>query len=177
MAGQLYGKRDLNKHKVDAIVDTLDNYSNYNMGISIRRRFTEEDSAGDIMLCGFDNMKARKDFFTCWKEHVASKSAEDKKHCLFIDGRLAAEDLQVLCIRGDDAYNIERYENNFLFSDDEADETLCSYKQTSYMANMIGSIIVNLFTNFVANELVEGIRDLPFFTSYDGNTMTLRKED
>ena len=44
------------------------------------------------------------------------------------------------------------------------------------MANIIGGLIVNLFTNFVANEVVEGLRDLPFFTSYDGGSMMFKTE-
>ena len=64
-----------------------------------------------------------------------------------------------------------------MFSDAQADATVCSYKQTTYMANMIGSIIVNLFTNFVANEIVPLIRELPFLTSYEADTMHFKTED
>lgn len=176
MAGQLYCLQDVGKYKVDAIAHTITSYSSYSSAFAVRERFTDETESSDIMICGFDNMEARETFFNSWLAHVNSKPSEEREHCLFIDGRLAAEELQVLCIRGDDSYNIERYNNEFLFSDSEADETLCSYKQTTYMANMIGSIIVNLFTNFVANELVANLRDLPFFTSYSAITMTLKCE-
>lgn len=176
MAGQLYCQNDIGFYKVDAISAMIRNYSAYHDTFAIRDRFTKESEASDIMICGFDNMEARETFFQSWVDHVKDKSDEEKKHCLFIDGRLAAEEFQVLCIRGDDSYNINRYASEFLFSDSEADETLCSYKQTSYMANMIGSIIVNLFTNFAANEIVEGLRDLPFFTSYDGGSMMFKTE-
>lgn len=85
--------------------------------------------------------------------------------------------MQVLCITGDNYPGIEKYKQEFLFTDEDADETVCSYKQTTYMANMIGSIIVNLFTNFVANELVGApIRSLPFFTAYDGISMRIKNE-
>lgn len=174
MAGQLYSIKDIRLHKVDAIATMVHDYSIYNNIVAIRERFTETTEALDIMICGFDNMIARRDFFNSWKNHVATKSEEERKHCLFIDGRLAAEEFQVLCIRGDDEYNINKYNTDFLFSDDEADATQCSYKQTTYMANMIGSIIVNLFTNFVANEIVEGLRDLPFLTSYSADSMMFK---
>ena len=99
---------------------------------------------------------------------------EGKKHCLFIDGRLAAEELQVYCVTGDSKWKIEEYKKS-LFSDDEAEETVCSYKQTSYMANMIGSIITNALVNFVANEMLEFEgRELPLFTSYNGITMQFK---
>lgn len=177
MSGQFYGRSDIGNYKADALASAVRNYSDYNSIFSITQRFTEETSASDIMICGFDNMEARRTFFTKWFNYVACKPDEEKRHCLFIDGRLAAEDLQVLCITGDNAPGIGRYSQEFLFSDEEADETVCSYKQTTYMANMIGSIIVNLFTNFVANELVGApIRSLPFFTAYDGISMRIKNE-
>jgi hypothetical protein len=70
-----------------------------------------------------------------------------------------------------------RYSNNYLFSDDEADETVCSMKQTTYLACMIGSLMTNLFTNFVANLLNPVIPyDLPFFTEYDAQNMIFKTE-
>lgn len=176
MAGQLFSLPEVGMFKVDAIAATMRDFSNCSSVCAIRERFTETTETTDIMICGFDNMAARKLFFERWLAHLERKAAEERAHCLFIDGRLAAEELQVLCIRGDDAFNIERYGKEFIFSDEEADETLCSYKQTTYMANMIGSIMVNLFTNFVANELMEGLRDLPFFTSYAADSMMFKTE-
>lgn len=177
MSGQLYSKQDVGKKKVDALANMASNYAMYDSTFAIAERFTSDCEASDIMICGFDNMKARRAFFNKWLDHVDSKSDEERKHCLFIDGRLAAEELQVFCIQGDDSYNIGNYSENFLFSDEEADATICSYKQTTFMANMIGSIIVNLFTNFVANEIVEGLRDLPFMTSYEAESMMFKTEN
>lgn len=177
MSGQLYSREDVGKKKVNALADMVSRYAMYDSIFAIAERFTNNCEASDIMICGFDNMQARRTFFNKWLSHVRSKSEEDKKHCLFIDGRLAAEELQVFCIQGNDAYNITNYHDNFLFSDEEADTTICSYKQTTFMANMIGSIIVNLFTNFVANEIVEGLRDLPFMTSYEAESMMFKTEN
>lgn len=176
MSGQLYSFTDVGKKKVNAIANMISNYAGYNSVFAIPEKFTEDCEASDIMICGFDNMQARKTFFKKWLNHVNSKSEEEQKHCLFIDGRLAAEELQVFFIQGNDDYNKANYEN-YLFSDDEADETVCSYKQTTFMANMIGSIIVNLFTNFVANEIMEGLRDLPFKTSFEAESMMFKTEN
>ena len=172
MSGQLYRQQDVGVLKSDAISKTLRDYSCYFSTLSIPERFTSESEPSDIMICGFDNMLARKTFFSSWCRHINSKTEEEKKDCLFIDGRLEAESLQILCIRGDDDYNIHKYKKDFLFSDEEADETICSYKQTTFMATMIGSLIVNLFVNFVANmcnPIVD--RDLPFYTEYSAETM------
>ena len=177
MSGQLYGRSDVGDYKANAIASMVGNYANYDSIFAITERFTSECEATDIMICGFDNMEARKTFFRKWCTHVNTKSLEDKKKCLFIDGRLSAEYLQVFCLTGDDYESINKYSNDALFSDEEADETVCSYKQTSYMANMIGSLIVNVFTNFVANEVAGApIRELPYLTTYDGNSMQLKIE-
>lgn len=170
MAGQLYSINDVGKKKVDALADICSSFALYNSVFAIPEKFTLESEASDIMICGFDNMKARNLYYHKWLNHINSLDDDRKKHCLFLDGRLAAEEFQVFCITGDDAYNQKLYETKYLFDDEQADATVCSYKQTSYMANMIGSMIVNLFVNFVANE-VGGMRDLPFLTSYEGESL------
>ena len=177
MSGQLYGNSDLGRPKVSAISEMIRNYADYSSVFAVPERFTIESEASDIMICGFDNMTARRAFFTKWLRHVNSKPENERGKCLFIDGRLAAEEFQVLCIKGDDQFNIDRYGADFLFTDAEADETICSYKQTTFCANMIASYMVNLFVNFCANQCNPLIdRDLPFLTTYNAETMYLKTE-
>lgn len=172
MSGQLYCTGDIGYRKVDAINSMLYGYAGYYEANTFGERFTENSPASDIMICGFDNMEARRTYYNSWKRYVETLAPEFKQDCLFIDGRLAAEELQVFCIKGDDDYNMRRYEEEFLFTDSEAEETICSYKQTTFIANMIGSIICNLFVNFCANECNPLVpRDLPFLTQYNASTM------
>lgn len=178
MSGQLYGLTDLGKAKVDALSSMVSNYADYHNVIALNTLFTEENTSGDIMICGFDNMSARKIFFERWHRHVMSKSTdEERSKCLFIDGRLAAEELQVLAIQGNDLRAMSEYATKWIFDDEEADATVCSYKQTTFMANMIASIMTNIFVNFVANECNPIIpRDVPFYTSYAADTMYFKVE-
>lgn len=177
MSGQLYSRNDIGVTKVAALANMVKDYADYGSVFAIAERFTLECEPTDIMICGFDNMEARRVFFTKWAEHVHSKPEEERANCLFIDGRLAAEEFQVLCIKGDDLFNIDRYQKEYLFTDAEADETICSYKQTTFCANMIASYIVNLFVNFCANQCEPLIdRDLPFLTTYNAETMYLKTE-
>lgn len=177
MSGQLYSRNDIGVTKVAALANMVKYYADYGSVFAIAERFTPECEPTDIMICGFDNMEARRVFFTKWAEHVHSKPEEERANCLFIDGRLAAEEFQVLCIKGDDLFNIDRYQKEYLFTDAEADETICSYKQTTFCANMIASYMVNLFVNFCANQCEPLIdRDLPFLTTYNAETMYLKTE-
>lgn len=177
MSGQLYASTDVGMPKVEALSKMMGSYAGYYRAYAISERFTEENEAADIMICGFDNMEARKTYFKKWRDHVLNKPEDERGNCLYLDGRLAAEEFQVLCIAGTDTYNMDRYEKEFLFSDRDADETICSYKQTTFMANMIASVMVNLFVNFVANQCEPLIdRDLPFYTTYNAETMFYKTE-
>lgn len=178
MSGQLYGTVDVGKLKVDAMASAITNYTSMRNVYAIGEKFTKDSEAGDVMICGFDSMAARNNFFKLWYEHVQSKPENERKNCLFIDGRLDVSMLQVLCVRGDDEYNIERYRKEFLFTDHAAEHTVCSMKQTTYLACMIGSIMVNLFTNWVAGLLNPIIPyDLPFFTAYEAQNMLFNTEN
>lgn len=171
LSGQLYNSNQIGDYKVDAAANMIANYSNYYSFVAKHEKLDENSMISKVTICGFDNMKARKDAFRNWTNFVARLPEEERGECLFIDGRLAAEELQVFCIKGDDTDGERRYEP-YLFSDPQAAPTVCSYKQTTFMANMIGSIIVNLFINFVANQCNPLIdRDLPFYTEYNAETM------
>lgn len=178
MSGQLFGIDDVGRYKVDAIANMIYRYTSTHHIYSTHHKFEANSQPADVMICGFDNMAARKTFFEAWCRHIKGKSLEDRKKCLFLDGRLSIDTLQVLCIRGDDEYNIKRYSSEFLFSDAEAEETVCSMKQTTYLACMIASFMTNLFTNFVAGQLDPIIPyHLPFFTEYNSQLMMLKLEN
>ena len=179
LSGQLYGNNDINVFKVAALGNMIINYSDFRGMTRYPTRFSEDNNATDIMICGFDNMEARKTFYTQCKVRVNTKdTTEEKSKCLFIDGRLAAEEFQVLTITGDNEAAMRKYEKDFLFSDAQADATLCSYKQTTFCANMIASYMVNNFVNFVANECNPLIpRVVPFYVYYNAETMYLKVEE
>ena len=175
LSGQLYSSAMVGRTKVDAMALLAREFSMYYGIVAVPQRFTETTPAGDIMICGFDNMEARKIFFNAWINHLVNHPHPER--CLFIDGRLNMEEFQVFCMKGDDTYNIKRYNTECMFHDYQAESEQCSMKQTTYCSNMIGSIIVNLFTNFIANTLNPVIeRDLPFKTYYDAGMMYFKTE-
>ena len=177
MAGQLYSTNDIGQRKVDAIASMISAYTLAKQVNAVPSKFTDSTEAGDIMICGFDNMTARKIFYNSWKRHVQTLTPDSRTKCLFLDGRLSIDTLQIFCIQGDDKVSMDRYETEFLFSDFQAEHTVCSMKQTTYLACMIGSLMVNLFTNFIANSLNPIIPyDLPFFTEYDSPNMLFKTQ-
>ena len=86
LAGQLYSKSMVNKKKVDAMANLVKDFSDYNAVMAIAQKWTEETQPGDIMICGFDNMQARKTFFHSWLRHIYKHPHPER--CLFIDGRI-----------------------------------------------------------------------------------------
>jgi len=150
----------------------IQKYTSANNIFAVRDWFRSDTEAADIMMCGFDTMDARRTFFTSWKDHVLAKPENERYKCLYLDGRLSIDTLQIFCITGEDHWYMQEYEKKYLFENWEADETVCSLKQTTYMACMIASFMTNLFTNFVANTLQPVLPyDLPFFTEYDAQNM------
>ena len=175
LAGQFYSNEDIGKPKVEALAASVNKYTNYSSIFALNRRFMlGEDVVADIMVCGFDNMRARRDFFTAWKNRVMTLTEERKKDCLFIDGRLTADEFQIFCITGTDNFYMNNYENHYLFNDYEAQREVCSYKQTGFLADMIGAFMVNLIVNFCANQVnPKRNMTLPFMTSYRSSMMFL----
>lgn len=172
MSGQLYGIDDCGKYKTSAIIDTIKRYTTFNDIFEKRERITSNSESADIMVCGFDNMAARKTYFTLWIKHVRALPEEKKKDCLFIDGRLSIDVAQVFTIRGDDEYSQEQYYRKYLFDDWQAESTQCSLKQTSFMASFIGSIMTNMLVNFCTED-----GELPFKTEYNSKFVLLKRED
>ena len=86
MSGQLFRSSDIGAYKVNAMFTTIEQYSNYHNIVTNRYRITSQSNIfTPVMICGFDNMQARKDFYSIWKRGVNNNN---KKQCLYIDGRI-----------------------------------------------------------------------------------------
>lgn len=177
ISGQLYSLDYIGMYKASSISEFVRRFSDFHRTTVFNEAFTTNSQAYPIMICGFDNMEARKIFFNKWLSFIESYNSPER--CLFIDGRLAAEEFQILAIQGNDDRAIKEYQDKWLFSDEEAEATICSYKQTTFMANMIATYMVNIFVNFIANISEEKPiipRDIPFFISYNAETMFTKVE-
>lgn len=122
----------------------------------------------NVLICAVDNMESRKQVFETWKK-------EEKAPFIFMDARLNAEEFQLFTIIKGDEYSTKRYEEEYLFSSEEAEPTICSYKQTFYCAGILGNIIANNLINIISTEELKFPRDYAFRLYYNGYTMTLNK--
>lgn len=166
MSGQAVTRDDVGKNKAVAAADKALAYSNYETAV-FNSFYRKEDNpiTTKVMICGFDNMKARKEYYEMWKQDINADCPQDY---LFIDGRLTAELFQVFVIKGNDKYAQAEYETNWLFGDDIADETDCTFKQTTHLAAMIASFIVNHFVNWCSSFSETNFpRRIPWFTEYN----------
>ena len=177
ISGQFYGLDDVNSNKVTAIANMLHNRcSYYNICANNERLISPVKVEADVMISGFDNMSSREYIFKMWL---------DSNSKLLIDGRMSAEYFQVFALCKEDTSNIHTYQSNYLFEDFRAENGVCSYKQTTFMATMIGSVITNVFVNYCTNLAYDKMRsegyseediyflprDIPFLTTYDASTM------
>lgn len=159
-SGQLFNQSQLGMNKVDAITQTIKAFSGADYIVNSMGRFEEHSFATPIMILALDNMKYRRLAYEKWVE-------QDDREVL-IDGRLLATSYQVITVTKD---NSEAY-REFLFEDSEVEDVMCSLKQTSHFAAIIGGRIVNILTNYIANKkLGMDIYEVPLFYSENGEML------
>lgn len=160
MSGQMFTRGDIGKQKAYAVIDNvkLFNWDDVCMCGSPHNfdRMSPYDNY-DIVVLGVDNMRSRKTIFESFKN----------TRVFFVDGRLSADFLQIFAFDMYDTDAVSKYEEMFLFDDSEADETPCSFKQTTYMAAMIGSLITNIIINRVNNMKSVFEYNVPFYTEFN----------
>lgn len=166
MSGQFYKINDIDKPKVESLYSSIREYSGYYCS-TYKSLYSTDSVTYDVMFSCFDNMEARKIMYNNWKNNGEK---------LFIDGRLAFEEFQILTIKRGDTDSMKEYEENWLFDSSEAEPTLCSQKQTTHMASMIASFMVNIYINYcynLTNPIME--RPLPFLTRYDATLLNFKR--
>ena len=178
LAGQMFSSNQVGLHKVYAAQEVIRYFSGSYCNAAPYRITPTTSIYNKIIICGFDNMEARKLLYSKWKARAKSVPVAEQGDFLFIDGRMNAEEFQIFSIIGNDDYNMKRYEEEFLFSDAEVAPAVCSYKQTTYCASMIASFMINSLVNFLSNQNLENMpRQVPFYINYDAQLMHLKLED
>ena len=157
MAGQLFRKGQIGQRKSTATCNNVHSFTD--VSAYAYDFYTESSLSCPITVVGTDSMSSRKLAYRTWKR---SWESQRSPYGIFIDARLAAEEFEVIAIRTRE--DMQVYESRLLFSDEEATAEVCSYKQTSFAAAMIGGTIANILANFFSN--MEVLRPVPFYTHY-----------
>lgn len=183
MSGQLHPIRSIGSLKVDSTRDVVSdfcgrtyvsnkfNYINDNMLSLDLSDFVNVIKEYDIVIFALDSIDVRKEFF----RNIRSLIKTISKPMLLIDGRLTAETLQVYTCKPYLDEHCVRYRET-LFDSSESMGTVCSFKQTFYMASMIASIITNQVVNFAVNRISEMPSPQPFFIEYNSRTLDFKYE-
>lgn len=184
LSGQMYTIDDLGERKVDKCRQVLFKYCDYTaLNIKpIRDAFKKshiynfmgnDSSLTHVFITGLDNMQAREGVFLAFKDAI--KDTSIKGRIILIDGRMTIDKCQVITLDTSNKnfdFHLERYKNQMLFNDSEAESDVCSIKQTTYMGTMIASLIANTLIHTAQST----DNTVPFLLEYDANTFNLRKE-
>lgn len=162
IGGQLFSTDKIGKLKTEAIIEICKAFSGNESEIYPEGRYTESSYTNPVVIAAFDNMNSRKLSFNKWAEYVIGCNEEQKKECIFIDGRLSAENYHIFCVLPgrEDKYR------ETLFEDSEVEDLPCTLKSTTHCSMGIASDIVSILTNFMTNLVLEDdVREVPFSIS------------
>lgn len=179
LAGQFFKKTQIGKSKVSAAYDNIIDFTN-NVVVTSTVAITEDSAITfDHVITGFDKMLPREITFNKWCKHVDNNytTLEDKRRCIFIDGRLTAEQIQIFTIKGDDEVAKKEYLSKHILPDSEIEDAPCTFKQTRFLAMKIAGIITEIYTNHLTNISTSeyGKMSVPFFFETYTPLMLTRK--
>lgn len=166
MSGQFF--EDVEDYKVNALCDNISRFTNYISPINTYTgKFTtkniESISRNSVVVIGIDDQNAKKSIIKNGLYYFKNKNI------WIIDARLSIDTLQVITMDDriyGDFYKFEKYEKKFLFDPKDADSTNCSLKQTTFMANMIGSVTGNLYMTICKCLCSDFPVSVPYFVQY-----------
>lgn len=170
LSGQLYNVTDIGMSKANQVrIKLLEEMSSYFYSTSWGERITSDNCntymnlSPDIVICAVDNMETRR---IMWKAFKKSKAE------VFIDGRLSIDTLQIYTILKGNNSDYTKYEKS-LFKDEEAEETVCTLKQTTHISSIIGALIANNIVKYASNLVNPTMHPLgpPFYIEFNGTNL------
>lgn len=163
--GQMFMKNHIGLNKVDATTSTCRMFG-CESGIDVIDDVFAPEliESCHIVVCGLDNMKARRLVFESWVKECKTLPSSAKREAVLIDGRLTMEMWEVFTIPFSDKALLDRYEKDHLFSDDEAQVLDCTTKQSTGAAMGIAAAITFSLCNHLTNmKLDDDFRSVEFY--------------
>ena len=172
MSGQLFYSGCIGRSKIDCCVEIAETYSGTTLTSGYRMTAEEYFSRtmqvdSDIVILALDSITARKS--------VIEALSFRNYNGYIIDARLGFNDMQVFTVkvkRGTPEYEI--YSTYALFNQSEAEELVCTMKQTTYMAAICGGFIANVIPHITLSVKYEK-NFVPFEIEYSGISMMAKR--
>lgn len=177
--GQMFRTEDIDRFKVDAVVSICRQFGCINAIDAVAGSYNRDEmQESNIVICGLDNMITRRQVFEDWRDSTLSLNDSAKKEAILIDGRLTMEMLEIFAVRYSCPKDMIRYEEDHLFSDEEAEILDCTTKQSTFSAMTIAGMITGVLCNHLTNiKLNDDFREVPFYQRLYYPLMDLRKVD
>lgn len=170
MSGQLFYSGCIGRSKSDCCVEIATAYSGTTLVSGYRMTVEEYFSRtmqldSDIIILALDSITVRK--------YVIETLECRHYKGYIIDARLGFNDMQVFTVKqGTPEYEI--YNTYALFNQSEAEELVCTMKQTTYMAAICGGFIANVIPHIVLS-VKYGKNFVPFEIEYNGISMMAKR--
>lgn len=138
ISSQGYHETDLGVSKVEATAKLCKSInSKINIEI-VNSKFTKSLKVGYVVFSCVDSIKTREFLWNSINQKIS----------FFIDGRMTAEALRILCVDTKNS-DICKYYSTTLFKPEEAHTGRCTAKSTIYCANIAAGFLVSNFTKWL----------------------------
>lgn len=159
LAGQFYPEDHVGKTKVSSLEESIRSFSPGCRFLTDNKKIEEKHvKYSDIICMCFDNMDARKQTLQLFKNRIAKIN----ENTILVDGRMQAEYFEVFLVTKD---NVEQYEKEYMFDDDEVADLPCSAKATTHCGAMCAGFMTSLINNHITNIHVGDTREVPLKAS------------
>jgi len=162
LPNQLYRLDDVGKHKVCALQEVLASFSDCDTTVH-PEHFTQQRVEPGIVISGVDSMKARREIF--------NKLRYSPSVSLYVEARMGAQVSRIYTLNPCSPMDVEWYEGDMLYSDEEALPEKCTEKAIIYNVFFIAALIANQVKKYVCEEPYarELIGDLATLTLMHGD--------
>ena len=165
MSGQFY--EDVEGYKVEALSKNISRFTNYITPINTYEgKFTQDHvkliQPNSVVVIGIDNQEEKKNIMNAIHCFL-------QKNVWVIDARLSMDTFQIITMDSSiylDYAKFKKYSDKFLFDKADADSVVCSLKQTSFMANMVGGMIGNVYMSICKCISSDFPICVPYFIEY-----------
>ena len=150
LAGQLYGKEDVGKPKVNAMVNVITRLCGETKVTAMNVQATEDENTqwyallnrADVVCVTFDSIAARSLVFSKWLKNK-------KETSLFVDGRMGAQQGQVFAVPSNSSEKVFADYTDTFFNDNEIPELPCTAKATTHCGSLTASLMTSTITNWM----------------------------